>query len=274
MRGARRTGAERRVVEAFGAVRAPEGLRERTLERIEELRRVEKDAGSTAVPASAGAIVRVATPRRRRLAPRIAAAACLVVALLGAAGACLALAPTAYVGIDVNPSMELAVNRFGSVVGARALNEDGERVLSEASVMWRSYGDAVVSIGAELEDAGFLTEGSVVSVTVSCDDERQYDELSAASRDCLEGSAAEVCCDHASEEERRAAHDAGMGVGKWRAWQELVSEGSGVSAEDAAGMTMRELRDLCEGDEGAGAGEGAAVGGYHGEGRHGSGRHG
>lgn len=165
MRGARRTGAERRVVEAFGAVRAPEGLRERTLERIEELRRVEKDAG-------------------------------------------------------------------------------------------------------------FLTEGSVVSVTVSCDDERQYDELSAASRDCLEGSAAEVCCDHASEEERRAAHDAGMGVGKWRAWQELVSEGSGVSAEDAAGMTMRELRDLCEGDEGAGAGEGAAVGGHHGEGRHGSGRHG
>ncbi|WP_181861874.1 anti-sigma-I factor RsgI family protein [Slackia isoflavoniconvertens] len=38
--------------------------------------------------------------------------------------------PTAYMGIDVNPSIELGVNRFDVVVCAEGLNDDGEAVLA------------------------------------------------------------------------------------------------------------------------------------------------
>lgn len=261
MSGARRSEAERRVVEAFEGARAPEDLKARTLARVEEARRAEKDEGPSTA-AAPGQIVLLAPRRaRRRRVLRLAAAACLVLALLGMGGAYVALTPTAYVDIDVNPSIELGVNRFGGVVSATALNDDGERVLSEADVLWRGYGDAVDAIGEELEEAGYLTGDSVVSVTVSCDDERQYAAISSASHECLADSAGEVRCDHASEEERHAAHDAGMGVGKWRVWQELVDSGSDLSADDAAGMTMRELRDLCEGHDSA------VAQGHHGLGR-------
>lgn len=262
MSGARRSRAERRVIEAFGGVHAPEDLRARTLARVEDARRVEKNEGAPDLSAG-GQIVPfdARAARRRRLVPRVAAAACLVLALLGAGGAYVALTPTAYVDIDVNPSIELGVNRFDGVVSARALNEDGERVLSEADVLWRGYGDAVDAIGEELEEAGYLTGDSVVSVTVSCDDERQYAAISSASHECLAESAGEVRCDHASEEERHAAHDAGMGVGKWRVWQELVDSGADLSAEDASEMTMRELRDLCEGHDSA------VAQGHHGSGQ-------
>lgn len=274
MSGARRSEAERRVVEAFEGVHAPEDLKARTLARVKDARRAEKDEGAPDLPAG-GQIVPfdARAARRRRLVPRVAAA-CLVLALLGVGGAYVALTPTAYVDIDVNPSIELGVNRFDGVVSARALNEDGERVLSEASVLWRGYGDAVEALGEELEEAGYLTDGSVVSVTVSCDDERQYASISSASHECLAGSAGEVRCDHASEEEHHAAHDAGMGVGKWRVWRELVDSGVELSAEDASEMTMRELRDLCEEHDSADTGTDVASpgGASSSQGHHGSGR--
>lgn len=274
MSGARRSEAERRVVEAFEGVHAPEDLKARTLARVKDARRAEKNEGAPDLPAG-GQIVPfdARAARRRRLVPRVAAA-CLVLALLGVGGAYVALTPTAYVDIDVNPSIELGVNRFDGVVSARALNEDGERVLSEASVLWRGYGDAVEALGEELEEAGYLTDGSMVSVTVSCDDERQYASISSASHECLAGSAGEVRCDHASEEERHAAHDAGMGVGKWRVWRELVDSGVELSAEDASEMTMRELRDLCQKHDSADTGTDVASpgGASSSQGHHGSGR--
>lgn len=267
MRGSRRSEAERRVVEAFEGVRAPEGLRARTLERIGREREAEKDGGSSVVPAPGQVVALAPRPVRRRRVPRLAAAACLVLALVGAGGAYVALTPTAYVDIDVNPSIELAVNRFDGVVGATALNEDGERLLSEVDVVWRGYDDALDAIGDRLEGAGYLTGDSVVSVTVACDDEGQYGGLETATHACLDGGAGEVRCDHASEEERHAAHDAGMGVGKWRVWQELVGSGSDLSAEDAREMSMRELHDLC-GDAAGDSGAMTSGGRHHGEGHH------
>ena len=267
MRGARRSEAERRVVEAFEGVHAPEALRARTLERIEREREAEKNEGSPAAPAPDEIVPFAPRLVRRRRALRLAAAACLALALVGAGGAYVALTPTAYVDIDVNPSIELAVNRLDGVVGATALNEDGERVLSEVDVVWRGYDDALDAIGDELEEAGYLTSDSLVSVTVACDNDRQYDALKTATHACLGSGAGEVRCDHASEEEHHAAHDVGMGVGKWRVWQELVGSGEDLSANEAQEMSMRELRDLC--DDAAGNSSAVTSGGrHHDEGHH------
>lgn len=226
---------DQRVREAFASVRAPEDLRRRTLRVIEE-RRVAQ-----------GAQVVLMRPSRRALSLRakMALAACLLVAIIGAGalGAALRL-PTAYVTLDVNPSLELALNRFDDVVGARGLNDDGAELLEGADVVGMSYGEAIEEIERALAEGGYLAGDPVLTVTVTCDDEGRYDELESASRHCLESSGGEVSCSHASEEEHHAAHDAGLGVGKWRVWRELVDAGSDLSAEEAAGMSVRELSDL------------------------------
>lgn len=213
------------------------------------------------------------TPQKRRKAlhftkgGRIAAiAACLALVACLIAGAVDFLRPVAYVGIDVNPSVELTLNRFDIVVGTHALNDDGQRALDEAPCMWRPFDDAARELdGAMRAIAG---EGAVVEVSIDCDNENRYAALAAQSNDCF-GRNGEAHCNRTSAEERQAAHDSGMGVAKYRSYQALQEAGVDISAEKCASMSMRQLRDLLvengidendEKDEHAGMGNGQGKG--------------
>lgn len=205
----------------------------------------------------------------------IAACLALVACLIG--GVADFLRPVAYVGIDVNPSVELTLNRFDIVVGTHALNDDGQRALDEAPCMWRPFDDAARDLdGAMRTIAG---EGAVVEVSIDCDNESRYAALAAQSNNCF-GRNGEAHCDRTNAEERQAAHDSGMGVAKYRTYQELQEAGVDISAEKCASMSMRELRDLLaengidanEGESehpGMGNGQGAGAHGSNNTGNHG-----
>lgn len=216
-----------------------------------------------------------ATPQKCRKAMhftkggRIAAiAACLALVACLIGGAVDFLRPVAYVGIDVNPSVELTLNRFNIVVGTHALNDDGQRALDEASCMWRAFNDAARDLdGAMRAIAG---EGAVVEVSIDCDNESHYAALAAQSNNCF-GCNGEAHCNRTSAEERQAAHDSGMGVAKYRAYQALQEAGIDVSTEECASMSMRELRDLLVrngGDTSEGEGEYPRMGNGQGAGAH------
>lgn len=222
-----------------------------------------------------------ATPQKRRKAlhfakgGRIAAiAACLALIACLIGGVADFLRPMAYVGIDVNPSVELTLNRFDIVVGAHALNDDGQQALDEVPCMWRAFDDAARDLdGAMRAIAG---EGAVVEVSIDCDNENRYAALAAQSNDCF-GCNGEAHCDRTNAEERQAAHDSGMGVAKYRAYQALQEAGVDISAEKCASMSMRELRDMLaknniddNGEGSAHAGAGKRYGSYHSENAHGA----
>lgn len=215
------------------------------------------------------------TPQKRRKAlhfakgGRIAAiAACLALVACFIGGVADFLRPIAYVGIDVNPSVELTLNRFDIVVGTHALNDDGQQALDKAPCMWRPFDDAARDLdGAMRTIAG---EGAVVEVSIDCDNESRYAALAAQSNDCF-GCNGEAHCDRTNTEERQAAHDSGMGVAKYRAYQELQEAGVDISAEECASMSMRELRDLLVrngGDTSEGEGEYPRMGNGQGAGAH------
>ena len=216
-----------------------------------------------------------ATPQKRRKAPRfakggriaaIAACLALVACLIG--GVADFLRPVAYVGIDVNPSVELTLNRFDVVVGTCALNDDGQRALDEAPCMWRAFDDAARGLdGAMRAIAG---EGAVVEVSIDCDNENRYAALAAQSNDCF-GCNGEAHCDRTNAEERQAAHNSGMGVAKYRAYQALQEAGVDISAEECASMSMRELRNMLAKngiDESEGDGEHTGMGNGQSAGAH------
>lgn len=206
---------------------------------------------------------------------RIAAiAACLTLVACLIGGVADFLRPVAYVGIDVNPSVELTLNRFDVVVGTCALNDDGQQALDEVPCMWRAFDDAARDLdGAMRAIAG---EGAVVKVSIDCDNENRYAALAAQSNDCF-GCNGEAHCDRTNAEERQAAHDSGMGVAKYRAYQALQEAGVDISAEKCASMSMRELRDMLaknniddNGEGSAHAGAGKRYGSYHSENAHGA----
>ena len=270
---------EHQVKEAFEAIHLPDNIAARTLAGIEakrnrqENKRTEglltaqenahtnKHAGQEdkaaeepfASPSSRHASEPSkgqgrATPQKRRKAlhfakgGRIAAiAACLALVACLIGGVADFLRPMAYVGIDVNPSVELTLNRFDIVVGTHALNDDGKQALDEAPCMWRPFDDVARDLdGAMRAIAG---EDAVVEVSIDCDNESRYAALAAQSNNCF-GCNGEARCDRTNAEERQAAHDSGMGVAKYRAYQELQEAGVDISTEECASMSMRELRDL------------------------------
>lgn len=100
------------------------------------------------------------SPRTRR-APvmRRVAAACACAALLCVTGAFSLLCPAAYIGIDVNPSIELTTNLFDRVLTATARNADAEAVLSGLKLRNVDLDTAVSAIIGSIVQHEYLENG-------------------------------------------------------------------------------------------------------------------
>lgn len=246
---------ERRVRAAFDAVAVPEDVKADALAAIDRLAQDEDGSCglSARKPASAEPALRA---RRRAPWPRVAAAlaACLVLALVGIGGYRLYAEPTAYVGIDVNPSIELALNRFGIVVAADAANEDGRAVLAAVPVAGKPYQDAVEALASSEAFGAYLQPDAFVEFSVVSDDQQQASALKAQSEACLDRLPCEGSCGSADSELRDEAQSHGMGVGRYKAAQQLMALDPETTLDECAALTMRELRDriaACEGAQGA-----------------------
>lgn len=176
---------------------------------------------------------------------KIALAACAVLIALGIGGGAYAYnTPSAYVGIDINPSIELGINCFDYVVSAEGVNEDGEALLSQTSLTGMRYEDAIQTLDDALEANGYLTNDATVSVTVAGNNNDQCSHLESTSQHCFESAGQGVHCSRATEDEHHEAHESGLGMGKYQMWRALNDAGVNISADEAATMTMSELRAL------------------------------
>lgn len=244
---------ETRVRDAFDSVHVPQDVKARALAAVEarraedlrpgEVRLEVVDGGAPSAPAGKRGR-RSGRTGFRLLGAKIAVAACLVFAAIGVGGFALASTPAAYVGIDVNPSVELGINRFDRVVEANAYNQDGQDVLDQAQVEGMPYADALDAIERAMVDQGYLSDDAVIEVNVVCDTDALYSEIESACLSCFSGSGGGAYCSRATSEERQSSASMGMGMGKYRVYESLSEAGVDISAEEASDMTMRELYDL------------------------------
>lgn len=252
---------------AFDKVHAPEQLKMRTIEMIEAQRMRQTDGVVDQADAADGQVdvaddASIPTKKKIRvitsLRAKIALAACAVLIALGiGGGAYVYQTPVAYVGIDINPSIELGVNYFDRVVSAEGDNADGQDILSEINVVGMSYEEALVSLNDSLTNKGYLTADAAVAVTVMCDDDSRCSNLEETSQRCFSSAGQGVHCSRATSAEHHEAHESGLGMGKYLAWRSLVAAGVDISADDVAHMTMSELRALAA-QEGVAIDQGAA----------------
>lgn len=252
---------------AFDKVHAPEQLKMRTIEMIEAQRMRQTDGVVDQADAADGQVdvaddASIPTKKKIRvitsLRAKIALAACAVLIALGiGGGAYVYQTPVAYVGIDINPSIELGVNYFDRVVSAEGDNADGQDILSEINVVGMTYEEALASLNDSLTNKGYLTADAAVAVTVMCDDDSRCSNLEETSQRCFSSAGQGVHCSRATSAEHHEAHESGLGMGKYLAWRSLVDAGVDISADDVAHMTMSELRALAA-QEGVAIDQGAA----------------
>lgn len=244
--------------ELFGPIRAEEDLKDRTRAFLAKRTR---SYGETAA-------------KRRRCPAYAAACACLLLALLG--GRWLYFTPTAAISIDINPSLELSVNRFDRVIAVTGFNEGGQALSDALDVKYKNYAQAVEQILCHDSVAALLSGGEVMAITVAGPDGQSAKLLSGVET-CTAGQG-DIDCYSARPEETAAAHEAGLSCGKYRAFLELQLLDPDVTPEAVQGMTMREIRDRINrlsSDGGSDAPQPGGWGsGHHGNGHGGGWRHG
>lgn len=114
----------------------------------------------------------------KRIARWSALAACLCLLLLGS---WVWQSPIGTVRMQINPDVQLSVNRFDRVVALEGLNEDGTALIDG----YRAYGQEMKTVSDELADRamelGYLADGGQITLTV--DSER--DDWKTAAEELL-----------------------------------------------------------------------------------------
>lgn len=262
-----------RVREAFDTLEVPDVLRQRTLEAYDELAATQvADKPELHVVSSSETGSSRASRKVRRARLVSALAACLVLGLAvfgifrvgtasvgsGDSAPPAAVLPdtavTAFIDIDINPSIELQLNDSNQVVAVEGVNEDGRSVLAGLALEGLSYEEALSTLTSSEAFAPYLNDDAFVQVSIASDNPGQERALMDASERRLASLPCRGSCDAVSLELREEAHAHGMGCGRYAAAIELSELDPDVTIDDCHDMSMRELRDriaACHGAESA-----------------------
>lgn len=103
--------------------------------------------------------------QRPYAALRYAMAVVCVFLMAGAGGYTVYSRPVSYISIDVNPSIELAVNRFDRVVSAKGYNAVGQDILQHIPLKNISYLQAIDRLLQDAYYSRYLNRDSQLVVT-------------------------------------------------------------------------------------------------------------
>lgn len=215
---------EDRIKAAFGAIKADEELKSGAKAFVAQKTRGFKIRGAL---------------KFERILP-VTAAVCL--ALVISLSAVMYFTPTTRINVDINPSIELGINRFDRVVSVNALNEDGKTLARSLDIKFADYDEAVRSILDNQSVESLLAENEVLTFTVIETNSAQSERILSDMRSCAKGYN-NVYCHSASAKEASEARELGLSCGKYRAYTELHALDPDVAPEEVQGLTMREIRE-------------------------------
>lgn len=149
--------------------------------------------------------------------------------------------PVSYLSVDVNPSIELTLNRKNQVTDVQSRNKEGELILKDVQLKGKDYLEAVEMLMECDNMQPYLTRNAEVTVTVA----------SSKAEELLSGFASSPVttyyhglCRSMDMETVASAHDHGMSLGKYQMYQLLSQYDSGLTTEDCQNISMCRLSEL------------------------------
>lgn len=151
--------------------------------------------------------------------------------------------PTSTISIDVNPSVEMDINRFDRVIDIRSFNEDGEELAASLDVFYEPYQDAIY----EVLDNDYLNDvfqsDELLSFTVTQNGDPQSMEILDFITECTKNQDNVECCG-VNTEDVSQAHSLGLSYGRYRYYLEIIQYEPSFAPDLLNQMTMREIREL------------------------------
>lgn len=200
--------------------------------------------------------VRAARPafviRQKVIATLIAACFCMI-ALAGGTYTYQNGRVDSVIGIDVNPSVELSVNKKNKVLSAKALNEDAESIMQQMDLKGVDLNVAVNAVIGAMVTNGYLSDmDNAILVTVANDSVKKAKSLRSAVVSDIQSTLEEkqlkaVVYDQQVIEEdnvKALADQYGISYGKAYFLKELIAQNSSLTIEDMdelSSLTMEEI---------------------------------
>lgn len=211
-----------KLKKAFDQIHAEEELKQSTMEYIRR---------------NAQAQEKPKTKAYRYLVPALA---CLVFLIVGSF---FYLTPTANISIDINPSIELGINRFDRVVSVKSYNDDGAELKAQLDIKNLKYTEAVEQVMENDTIEALLSKDEILTIGVIGNNVEKSEKILFEVETCTRNER-NTYCYFANTQEVEGAHELGLSCGKYKAYLELHSLDGSITADDVKNMTMREIRDL------------------------------
>lgn len=192
-----------------------------------------------------------------------AAFLCLFLVFCGWEGYSAYFTRVSTISVDVNPSIELEVNRFDRVIAVQSYNEDGKIVSDSLKIRFMNYIEALDLLFQNEKMAQYMKGQQPVIVTVFGKDEKRTGEM-LENLTAHTASHENIHCAAGNPEDADAAHSMGFSCGKYKVFLELQKLDPDASAEEIRDMTMHQIQSRI--DELSGADSGMGSGHGHGNG--------
>ena len=183
---------------------------------------------------------------------KLAVAFCLVFLFVigGSAGAySYYKTPVSYLSIDINPSVELGVNKFGKVVTVEGYNDDGKKILEGIDVKGVNVTDAVKSVIGSADSNGYIdSDGStVIAVTSETDDPSIATKIQDAAEEGVNqvleesGKTAVVYKENVPLSLNKEAKELGVTAGKLNLIKKLQEVDETATVEQYKDVSVKEI---------------------------------
>ena len=159
------------------------------------------------------------------------------------------LTGTKYLSIDVNPSIELEVNRINKIVSVNALNEDAKNVISGLKLKGEDLDDAVEDIMESMIKNGYITNETDNKILLTAKDGEESKEIlneaNIVINTILEGKKLQAKLISQSidftEKDLKDAHKYNISVGKQNIIKRILAEDNTLTMEELASTRVSDL---------------------------------
>ncbi|RKD32223.1 anti-sigma-I factor RsgI family protein [Lacrimispora algidixylanolytica] len=192
--------------------------------------------------------------RRRVIASLIAACFCMI-ALAGGTYTYQNGRVDSVIGIDVNPSVELSVNKRNKVLSAQALNEDARNIMEQMDLKGVDLNVAVNAVIGAMVTNGYLTDAdNAILVTVANDSVKKAKNLRSTVVGDIKTALKEqqleaVVYDQQAIEEDQVksfALDYGISYGKAYFLKELMDQNSSLTLDDMKDLASLNMEQIAK----------------------------
>lgn len=170
-------------------------------------------------------------------------AAIVAVFLLLCGGYYLYFIPTATISIDINPSLELSINRFDRVISVNGYNSDGDALADSLDIRFMNCQDAVSELLENENVTDLLSQDEMMAITVGGSNDGQCSRILENVQTCTKSHEESTHCYTATDDETHEAHNMGLSCGRYKAYQELQTLDPDITPEEVNEMSMKEIYD-------------------------------